>query len=221
MLGTDGRVFSSFVAAAIVATDACGSVRERIVRRSCISLFQDAKESIQRSMEVQGRGTMELLGLGGYVVGTRILQENIKCGMQLNAVKLGPFEVVVQVVRVIGESVWTGEIVEEQLEQCIGSIIRWRRADVRSVSGGMSSIGESGARQNFSFPSLTRSDFEFEDGDTCNGDSSDPPHRKENSSGTRSMSPMTKASQCTRGSVPVLHGLPTVRQSRRYSMHNR
>ena len=32
---------------------------------------------------------------------------------------------------------------------------------------------------------------------------------------------MTKASQCTRGTVPVLDGLPTVRESRRYSMHNR
>ena len=69
-------------------------------------------------------------------------------------------------------------------------------------------------------PHLARSDFEFEDEDTSNGDSSDPSHREENSSGTRSMSPMTEASQCTRGMVPIPDGFPIVRQSRRYSMRN-
>src|SRR5450759_3782370 len=99
-------------------------------------------------------------------------------------------------------------------------VIRWRRADVRSVSGGMSSVGESGAGQNFSFPSVVGAEFEFEDDDTGNGGSTDPSHREEDSSGTRSMSPMTEASQCTAGTVPVPDGLPTVRQRRRYSMRN-
>ena len=145
MSGTDGRAFGSPVAAATVATNACGSIGERIVRRSRISLFQDARESIQRSTEVRERGTVELLGPGGNVVGTGILQDNIKCGMELNAVKLCPFEVAVQVVQVLEESVWTGEIVGERLGQCVGFVIRWRRADVRTLSGGISSIGESGA----------------------------------------------------------------------------
>ena len=135
--------------------------------------------------------------------------------------KLCPFEVAVQVVRVLEESVWTGKIVGEQLGQCIGFDIRWRRAVVRSVSGGTSSVGESGVGQNFSFPSLTGSDFEFEDEDISNRDSSDLSHREENSSGTQSMSPMMEASQCTRCTVPILDGLPTIRQSRRYSMRNR
>jgi hypothetical protein len=52
---------------------------------------------------------VELLGPGGNVVGSGFLQNNIKCGMELNAVKLCPFEVVVQVVRVLEESMWTGE----------------------------------------------------------------------------------------------------------------
>jgi hypothetical protein len=43
----------------------------------------------------------------------------------------------------------------------------------------MSSVAESSAGQNFSFPSPTRSDFEFKDEDTGNGDSSDPSHREE------------------------------------------
>ena len=118
---------------------------------------------------------MELLGPRGNVVGTEILQENIKCRMELNAVKLCPFEVVVQVVRVIEKSMWIGEIVGERLGQCIGFVICWRRADVRSVSGGTSSVGESGAGQNFSFLSLVGSDFEFEDEDIGNMDSSDHP----------------------------------------------
>ena len=35
------------------------------------------------------------------------------------------------------------------------------------------------------------------------------------------MSPMTEASQCAIGTIPVVDGLPTVGQSKRYSMHNR
>jgi hypothetical protein len=70
-------------------------------------------------------------------------------------------------------------------------------------TGGTSTVAESGAGQNFSFPSPTRSDFEFEDEDTSNKDSSDPSHREEGTSATRSMSPMTEASQCTAGTVPV------------------
>ena len=62
MSGTDGRAFGSPMAAATGATNACGSVGERIIRRSRISLFQDASESIQRSTEVRGTGTVELLG---------------------------------------------------------------------------------------------------------------------------------------------------------------
>jgi hypothetical protein len=170
---------------------------------------------------VRGTGTVELLGPGGNVVGMGVLQDNIKCGMELNTVKLCPFEVAIQVVQVLDESVWTGEIVGEWLGQCVGFVIRWKRADVRSVSGGTSSVAESGAGQNFSFPSPTGSDFEFEDEDTSNGDSSDPSHREEGTSRARSMSPMTEASQRTAGMVPVPDGLPTGGQNRRYSMHNR
>jgi hypothetical protein len=75
-----------------VATNACGSVGERVVRGSRIRLFHDGRESMQRSMEVPGTGKVELLGPGGNVVGTGVLEENIKCGMELNAVKLCLFE---------------------------------------------------------------------------------------------------------------------------------
>jgi hypothetical protein len=122
--------------------------------------------------------------------------------------KLCSFEVAVQVVRVLEESVWTREIVGKQLGQCVGFVIRWRRADVQSVSGGTSIVAESGAGQNFSFLSLVGSDFEFEDEDTGNGDSSDPSHREEGTSAARSMSPMTEALQCTASMVPVPNGLP-------------
>jgi hypothetical protein len=130
MSGMDGRAFGSPVAVATVATNACGSVGERVVRGNRIRLFQDARESIHRSTKVRGTGTMELLGPGDNVVGTGVLQDNIKCGMELNAVKLYPFEVAAQVVQVLDKSVWTGEIVGERLGQCVGFVIRWRRADV-------------------------------------------------------------------------------------------
>jgi hypothetical protein len=105
MSGMDGRAFGSPMAAATVATNACGSVEERVVRGSRIRLFQDGRELIQRSTEVPRTGIVELLGLGGNVVGTGVLQDNIKCGMELNAMKLCPFEVAVQVVQVLDESV--------------------------------------------------------------------------------------------------------------------
>jgi hypothetical protein len=79
--------------------------------------------------------------------------------------------------------------------------------------GGTSSVAESSAGQNFSFPSLAGLDFGFEDEDTGNGDSSDPSHREEGTSVARSMSPMTEASQCTTGTVPVPNGLPIGGQS--------
>jgi hypothetical protein len=101
----DVRAFGNPVAAATMATNACGSVGERIVRGSRIRLFQDTRESIQRSTEVRGTGIVELLGPGGNVVGTGVLRDNIKCGMELNAVKLCLFEVAVQVVRVLEEFV--------------------------------------------------------------------------------------------------------------------
>jgi hypothetical protein len=69
MSGMDGRAFGSPVAAVTMATNACGSVGEQVVRGSRIRLFQDARESIQRSMEVRGTGTVELLGPGDNVVG--------------------------------------------------------------------------------------------------------------------------------------------------------
>jgi hypothetical protein len=53
MSGMDGRAFGSPVAVATVATNACGSVGERVVRGSRIRLFHDGRESMQRSM--QGR----------------------------------------------------------------------------------------------------------------------------------------------------------------------
>ena len=53
MSGMDGEAFGSPVAAATMATDAYGSIADQIVRLSRISLFQDARESTQRSMEVQ------------------------------------------------------------------------------------------------------------------------------------------------------------------------
>ena len=37
--------------------------------------------------------------------------------------KLCPFEVAVQVVQVLEESVWTREIIGEQLDQCVGFVI--------------------------------------------------------------------------------------------------
>jgi hypothetical protein len=79
---------------------------------------------------------VELLGSGGNVVGTGVIDGNINCDMELNAMKLCPSMVAVWVVEVSDGSVWTGEIVGEQLGQlCVGLVIRWKRALLRTCRG--------------------------------------------------------------------------------------
>jgi hypothetical protein len=92
--------------------------------------------------------------LGENVVGTGMINENIKCGMELNAVKLCPSEVAIRIVEVRDGSVWTGEIVGERLGQCVGLVIRWKRSLLRNLEGRWDSLGESSEGQNFSFPAL-------------------------------------------------------------------
>jgi hypothetical protein len=69
----DSGAFGSPVAVATVATNACGSVGQRIVRTSHIRLFQDGHQSIQRGPEEQGTGMVDLLGPCGTVVGTGVV----------------------------------------------------------------------------------------------------------------------------------------------------
>jgi hypothetical protein len=111
----DGRAFGSPIANLNAASVAIGSVEHIIVRANRIRLFQDPNESIHRSTQLRERGIIELLGLGENVVGTGVINENIKCGMELNAMKLCPSEVAVRIVEVRDGSVWTGEIVGEWL----------------------------------------------------------------------------------------------------------
>jgi hypothetical protein len=80
---------------------------------------------------------VELLGSGGNVVGTGVIDGNIKCGMELNAVKMCPSEMAVRVVEISDGFVWTGEIVEERLGQCVGLVIRWKRAFATNYRGEM------------------------------------------------------------------------------------
>ena len=55
---------------------------------------------------------MELLGSGGNVVGTRVLQDNIKGGMELNVVKLCPFEVAVKLYKFLMSPCGQGKLLE-------------------------------------------------------------------------------------------------------------
>jgi hypothetical protein len=95
MEAMDGGAFKSPMAAANIANSAIASVGEWTIQGSCIKLFQDSTESIHRSTKVREIGTVELLESGGNVVGTGVIDGNIKCGMELNGVKLCPSEVVV------------------------------------------------------------------------------------------------------------------------------
>jgi hypothetical protein len=123
MEAMDGGAFGSPVAAANVANSAIASVGEWIIRGSRIRLFQDPTELTHQSTEVWEIGTVELLGSRGNVVGTGVIDGNIKCGMELNAVKLCPSELAVRVVEVSDGSMWTWEIVGEWLGQCVGLVI--------------------------------------------------------------------------------------------------
>jgi hypothetical protein len=105
----------------------------------------------------------ELLGLGENVVGMGVINENIKCGMELNTVKLCPSEVAVRVIEVRDGFVWTGEIVEGWLGQCVGLVIWWKRSLLRNLEGRRVSLGKSSKDQNFSFPALVVPEFDFDE----------------------------------------------------------
>jgi hypothetical protein len=176
---------------------------------------------INQSREVQkSKGMVDLLGPCGTVVGTGVVQGNIKSGMELHGVKLCPFEVAVQVVRVVDESVWTVEILGERLGQCAGLVIRWRRAAIRNVEGGRSSAMESSEGQNFSFPTTVQLGLEFEEEGISNDGSSGPSNPEVLISGAGSTSPNPSPSHSTADRVPVVDGLPPGRQSTAYSMRN-
>jgi hypothetical protein len=121
------------------------------------------------------RGTVELLGLGENVVGMGVINENIKCGMELNAMKLCPFEVAVRIVEVRDGSVWTGKIVGERLGQCVGLVIRWKRSLLRNLEGSRVSLRESNEGQFFSFPALVVPEYDFDEEETSVGYKEGPP----------------------------------------------
>jgi hypothetical protein len=191
----DGGAFGSFVAAVNVANTAIGSVGYRIVRASRIKLFQDPTRSTHQSTQVPERGIVEL-----------------KCGMELNAVKLSPSEVAIRVMQVSDGFVWTGEIVGERLGQCIGFVIRWKRTLLRILEGRPVSIGEPSEGQNFSFPALVVLEHEFEEGDTSINYNNGLPHLHGDSGSARNTSPLTEGSHCSTCNVPVVDGLPAERQ---------
>jgi hypothetical protein len=96
----DGGAFGSLVAAVNVANTAIGSVGHKIVLASRIRLFQDPNGSTHRSTQVLKRSTVELLGAGKNVIRRGVIDGNIKCGMELNVVKLCSSEVAIRVVEV-------------------------------------------------------------------------------------------------------------------------
>jgi hypothetical protein len=95
--------------------------------------------------------------------------------MELNAVKLCPSEVAVKIVEVRDGSVWTGEIVEEQLGQCVGLVIRWKRSLLINLEEKWVSLGESSEGHNFSFPALAVPEYDFDEEETSVGHEEGPP----------------------------------------------
>lgn len=136
----DGRAFGSPVAAVNAMTRPPRSVGERIIRATRIRLFQEPSPSTQQGAEVRERGIVELLNANNIVVGTGKIDNSLKCGMELNAVKLCPFETAIRVVDVYDGSVWTGELVGERLSECVGHTIRWEKARIRTIEGTSASI---------------------------------------------------------------------------------
>ena len=217
----DGRAFGSPVAAVNATTCAPRSVGDRIIRATRIRLFQEPCPSTQQGTEVRERGIVELLNANNIVVGTGMIDNSLKCGMELNAVKLCPFEVAIRVVHVYDGSVWTGELVGERLSQCVGLTIRWEKARVRTLEGTSTSIGQSSEGQNFSFPAVVASQFEFEDEVMPSNHSNSVPNTLEDSGTIGNMSPLTEGSRCSTGEIPRVDGLPMETQTRRYHMQNR
>ena len=97
---------------------------------------------------------MELLGLEGNIFGMGVLQDNIKCGMELNTVKLCSFEVVVQVIQVLEELVWTREIIGEPLGQCVAFLYVGGELMYEVNRGGCLMLGNLVRDRTFLFRSL-------------------------------------------------------------------
>ena len=73
-------------------------VGERIVRRViCTSLFPEAATHYVHTENQYRTPIVEFLSEGGNIVGIGAVDNSIKCGMELNHVKLFPSEVVVRV----------------------------------------------------------------------------------------------------------------------------
>jgi hypothetical protein len=83
--------------------------------------------------------------------------------------------VAIRVVEVSDGSVWTREFMEERLGQCVGLVICWKRALLRTIEGRWVSVGESSEGQNFSFPTLIVPKFEFEERNTSISYDNRPP----------------------------------------------
>ena len=89
-----------------------------------MSLFPRAATHFVHTENQHRTPMVELLSEGGNIVGIGAVDNSIKCGMELNHVKLFPSEVAVRVSRVVDEMVWTGELVEERLARCLGLVIQ-------------------------------------------------------------------------------------------------
>ena len=89
-------------------------IGERIVRRVIrTSLFPEAATHSVHIENQHRTPMLELLSEGGNIVGIGAVDNSIKCGMELNHVKLFPSEVVVRVSHVVDEMVSIGELVGE------------------------------------------------------------------------------------------------------------
>lgn len=215
--------FGSPVVNANAANNATPSltVGQRIYRACTARLFDDANTSVHPRAKTPQTGTVELLGIGGNIVGKGVIDENIKCGMELHAVKLCPSEVAVKVVHVVDGTAWTGELVGEQLQQCLGLVIRWERAHIRAAEPVIATSVESGEGQNFSFQTVVAPQYEFHEEDISLNPSDDSPNTPLQSSSRDGVSPATQESQCSLDNMTCIEGLPVERPRRKYSMQNR
>ncbi|HYP42797.1 MAG TPA: hypothetical protein VEQ18_02130 [Candidatus Nitrosocosmicus sp.] len=166
-------------------------------------------------------GVVELLIEDDMLVGQGFVDQTYQPGMELHYLKLTPDEVAVCVTEVFQGSLWVDEVVGERLEQCVGLVIRWNASKLRKILGSPQRNFGLQEGQQFTFPNVGISAFDFDD----EGNHGIPISMSESnpvgSSVGERLLPVTPESQSSVAGLFEAEGLVEGRPQRKYSMQNR
>ena len=121
----------------------------------------------------------------------------------------------------LDDMVWSGELVGEQLGQCSGLVIRWKKSLFRDVHGHDQDRASSSRRQNFMFSTAALAQYGFHENGRDSNLEDMSPATPIDSSNPEGSSPMTHGSESSVGNLQDLDGFAPEGPRRRYSIETR